>query len=154
MKVYHAKTPVYCLEVPNEVFYVRRYGKACWTGNSRESGPVQLLTRQPAEGRSRDGGLRIGEMERDVFIAYGSAYFLKEKMTDSSDKFRVFISKKHQTMVVANPEKNMYMFGGEHLDYDDICEAQIPYAMKLLWQEMTSMGIDLRMVVGADTGGT
>jgi hypothetical protein len=144
--LYRAKCPVYCIGVPNEVFYVRKEGKPVWTGNSRENGPVQLLTRQPAEGRSRDGGLRIGEMERDVLIAYGASCFLKEKLTDSSDLFRMFVSKKHQTFIVGNEQKHLFKFGDRHLDYDDVREVQLPYAMKLLWQEITSMGIDMRLI--------
>ncbi len=53
---------VYCVEVPGNIFYVRRNGKSVWTGNSRSKGPVHIMTRQPIDGRLRDGGLRFGEM--------------------------------------------------------------------------------------------
>jgi hypothetical protein len=59
---------VFCVEVPSNIFYVRRNGHEIWTGNSRARGPRTLLTRQAPEGRSRDGGLRLGEIEKPVSV--------------------------------------------------------------------------------------
>jgi DNA-directed RNA polymerase II subunit RPB2 len=115
--------------------------------HSREAGPVQLLTRQPAEGRSRNGGLRIGEMERDVFIAHGIPKFLKERMMDSSDLFKVYVSKKAETIIVANEEMKLYKYNGQHLSDDEVLQIQLPYAMKLLLQELECMGVDTRLHV-------
>ena len=146
-KVYHYKGPVFCLQVPSEVFMVRKNGKSVWTGNSRGSnGPIVLLTRQPAEGRARNGGLRFGEMERDAIVAHGASTFLKERMLDVSDNFRVFICRQCGLLCTANPEKNIYKCT-TCKNNADITQVRIPYAMKLLIQELMTMGVSPRITV-------
>lgn len=145
-RVYKYTGPVFCLTVPGEVFMVRKNGKAVWTGNSRASnGPIVLLTRQPAEGRARNGGLRFGEMERDGIVGHGASLFLKERMLDVSDNFRVFPCRKCGLISVANPEKNIYHCGSCRISAD-ITQVRIPYSMKLLMQELESMGVAPRMM--------
>jgi DNA-directed RNA polymerase beta subunit len=145
--VYSYSGSVYCLRVPTEVFMVRRNGKAIWTGNSRSSnGPIVLLTRQPAEGRARNGGLRFGEMERDVLIGHGMGLFLKERMLDVSDNFRVFPCRKCGMISIANPEKNIYKCGSCKTAADT-AQIRIPYAMSLLIRELESMSVGVRLCI-------
>lgn len=145
--IYEYTGDVYCLQVPSEVFYVRHNGKPVWTGNSRETGKIQFITRQPAEGRASDGGFRLGEMERDSLIAHGSAKFLKECFMDLSDAFKVYISKKDGCIIAGNPEQGRYILNGKSLTQDEVAEVHLPYAMKLLIQEITSMGILMKLHV-------
>lgn len=110
-------------------------------------GRIQSLTRQPAEGRSREGGLRVGEMERDCLIAYNATKVLKGKFFDESDKFKVYVSKDTGCIIVGNPSENKFMYNGKdiRLSGDSYFEVQLPYAMKLLMQELNCMGMDIRL---------
>lgn len=108
------------------------------------NGPVVMLTRQPAEGRARNGGLRFGEMERDAIVAHGASCFLKERMLDVSDNYRVFTCKKCGLFCVVNPERNIWKCNNCR-NQTDIVQTRIPYSMKLLIQELTTMGIAPRM---------
>jgi DNA-directed RNA polymerase II subunit RPB2 len=144
--VYEYNGPVYCLQVPSEVFYIRRNGKPCWTGNSRSSnGPIVSLTHQPAEGRARDGGLRLGEMELECNWAHGTMQFLKERFMECSDNYRVFICKKCGLMANVNPEKNIYNCKNCK-NITDFAEIRVPYAFKLLAQEVGTMAIGARFM--------
>jgi len=113
--------------------------------HSRCIGPMVNLTRQPAEGRSRDGGLRFGEMERDCMISHGASRFTKERMYDVSDKYSVHVCKKCGLIAIYNDKK--------HIHLCKICEnktefsyVEIPFSCKLLFQELISMNIVPRIM--------
>jgi DNA-directed RNA polymerase II subunit RPB2 len=130
----------FCFTMPDETFYVRRNGKEYWTGNSRSSGPVVLLTRQPAEGRARDGGLRIGEMEKDVFNAHGTLSFMKERLMDVSDKFDIYVCSHCGNQAIVNTDEEVQKYECNVCDnYSDFKYLQIPYAQKLMMQELQGM---------------
>jgi len=101
--------------------------------HSRGTGPLQNLIRQPAAGRSNNGGLRIGEMERDSILAHGTSEFLRESMMERSDKYSVKIN--DRTGLISNGEEN-----------DNICSVDMPYAMKMLLQELQTMSIAPRLI--------
>ena len=107
------------------------------------NGPIVMLTRQPSEGRARNGGLRLGEMERDGIVAHGTASFLKERMLDVSDNYRVFICRNCGVAANVNPDKNIYKCS-MCKNSVDITQIRIPYAFKLLSQELATMNILMR----------
>lgn len=106
--------------------------------HSRSTGPRATLTRQPTEGRSRGGGLRLGEMERDCLIAYGASQLLLERLMISSDK--------HQCDICENCGMMGYHGWCQTCKTSKgIARMTIPYAAKLLMQEMLSMNIKTTM---------
>lgn len=127
-------------------FYQRLKHMVIDKKHSRGKGPIVSLTRQPCEGRSRDGGLRVGEMERDCLLSHGAAAFTKERLMDVSDPFPTGICKTCGTLAIMNEEESIYSCGtcGNKTEF---INKTIPYAMKLWVQELDAMHITSRMIL-------
>lgn len=127
--------------LPSKIFmapayYQRLKHMVCEKIHTRKTGPIDAVTRQPVAGRSKTGGLRFGEMERDCMIAHGSSRILKELLYDQSDKYVVTICDRCGNIAT----RDDYCAS---CDTDDVSSKIMPFATKLVYQELIAMGIKL-----------
>ena len=133
--------------------------------NYRARGPRTVLTRQAVQGRANDGGLRVGEMERDGIIAHGMSGFLAESMLTRGDEYFMAICNMSGTIAIYNSDKNIFLspmtdgpikFAGSLEDELNVVNVskfgrsfsvvRVPYAFKLLMQELRTMNVQMHII--------
>ena len=112
--------------------------------HSRARGPRVVLTRQPTEGRSRDGGLRLGEMERDCLVAYGASHMILERLMISSDQFEAHVCTRCGMLGYYSHDLKAGVCASCR-SKEGVASLKLPYACKLLFQELQSMNICPRL---------
>jgi len=128
------------------VYYQKLHHMVADKIHARARGQVQMLTKQPTEGRARGGGLRFGEMERDCIIAYGASMILKDRLLDESDKTDIFVCERCGLVAYHDVKQRKF--------HCRVCEnkgkvssVSVAYAFKLLLQEMSSLAIAPRLLI-------
>jgi hypothetical protein len=133
--------------------------------NYRARGPRTVLTRQTVQGRANDGGLRIGEMERDGVIAHGASAFLEQSLMLRGDEYYMAVCNNTGTVAVYNASQNLFLspmadgpvkFSGtlsDKLNIENVSKygrsfsiVRVPYSLKLLIQELQGLNIQLRII--------
>lgn len=147
------------------VFYQRLKHMVNDKQHSRSVGVGVNFTRQPAEGRSREGGFRVGEMEKDVLVAHGGTKFFRERMYDMSDKYGLYVCRGCGMYGAVNEGEGPWNEGarkrarGAEYEPDfkqylcNVCDnrsdfayVEVPYTFKLLQQELQAMNVGMRLV--------
>jgi len=128
------------------VYYQKLHHMVADKIHARARGQVQMLTKQPTEGRARGGGLRFGEMERDCIIAYGASMILKDRLLDESDKSDIFVCERCG-LVAYHDIKQRRFYCRVCADKGKVSSVSVAYAFKLLLQEMSSLAIAPRLLI-------
>ena len=134
--------------------------------NYRALGPRTALTKQPVSGRANDGGLRIGEMERDSVASHGIVNFLTESMMERGDKYKVAVCNTTGLLAIYNPAKNLFLspmadgpikfvgsLDGKDMNIENVSKygrsfsvVSVPYSFKLLIQELQTINVQMRII--------
>lgn len=121
------------------IYYLRLKHMVANKMHARARGPIQLLTRQPTEGRAKEGGLRLGEMEKDTFVGHGASLTLKERF--DSDSVVVPIDERSGLMGYYDARKNNRPVSPIHGEDAEVTDVEMSYAFKLLLDEFKALGI-------------
>lgn len=129
------------------VFYEKLHHLVADKMHARARGRVQILTRQPTEGRAREGGLRFGEMEKDCLVGHGAALLLRERLLESSDRTVIWVCENCGFMGWFDAKKNRPVCPVCGEEKGKLQPVEVSYAFKLLLQELTGLGIAVRLLL-------